>query len=146
MKRFFTPNNNWKFEEDNIISDNDKDKSIKKHFEFFNWTLSFTKNCVQACFILFVIANLFIVGLITVNFVYNNQLVGIETYITEMFNMFVVVVGGYIVKAAIENSVKITMSVLSDWLIKRYKIKNNEMNETTDESCEEINDEGESVG
>lgn len=141
-KRFFKPNiNEWKYktdksedttsvtststdsEEDLKVSDQVQSTTVKKRFEFFNWTLSFTKNVVQACFILFLIVNIFIAAMITYIYFTTQQIVALETYISEVYNMFITVIGGYIIKSATENTVKIVFSVLSDWLEKKYGIE-----------------------
>ena len=140
-KRFYTPDvDGWKFhndkntedtadsdavdgEERSPVSDNTQKTTIKKHFEFFNWTLSFTKNVVQACFILFLIVNIFIAAMITYVYINTRQVVALEIYISEIFNMFITVIGGYIIKSTTENTIKIVFSVLSDWLEKKYGIE-----------------------
>ena len=140
-KRFYTPDvDGWKFhndknteetadsdsidrEEISPVSDNTQKTTIKKHFEFFNWTLSFTKNVVQACFILFLIVNIFIAAMITYVYINTRQVVALEIYISEIFNMFITVIGGYIIKSTTENTIKIVFSVLSDWLEKKYGIE-----------------------
>jgi hypothetical protein len=144
-QRFFIPNINiWKYKnikettnndtntedvedkesEDSPIDNTTHKNTVKKNFEFFNWTLSFTKNVVQACFILFLIVNIFISVMITYIFFTTKQVVALEIYINEIFNMFITVIGGYIIKSTTENTVKIVFSVLSDWLEKKYGITN----------------------
>ena len=105
------------------IDDNSHKTTIKKNFEFFNWTLSFTKNVVQACFILFLIVNIFIAAMITYIFFTTRQAVALEIYISEVYKMFITVIGGYIIKSTTENTIKIVFSVLSDWLEKKYGIE-----------------------
>jgi hypothetical protein len=121
MTKFFKPNKTWKF-----VDDTDQNKTVHNSFKFFNWTISFTKNVVQVAFIIFVIANLFIMGMITANFIRFGELVSLDTYINEIFNMFIAVIGGYIIKAGVENSVKISFSVISDYLDKKAINCNNE--------------------
>lgn len=113
-------------EESDVLTPVPSDKqqvTVKKHFEFFNWTLSFTKNVVQACFILFLIVNLFIAIMITYVYLTTKQVVALEIYISEVYNMFITVIGGYIIKSTTENTIKIVFSVLSDWLEKKYGIE-----------------------
>ena len=143
-KKFYDPNTNWKYiDNDKIntsekvkrdINDNNED-TVQKHFEFFNWSLSFTKNVVRACFILFLIVNIFITAMITVVFFTTQEITALETYITEVYNMFVTVIGGYIIKSAAENTVKIVFSVLSEWLEKKYGVKHKSI-ESEDNFCE----------
>lgn len=105
------------------VSDDEKASSVKKHFEFFNWTLSFTKNVVQASFILFVAANIFICVMMTISYFTSYQMMALDTYINKIFDMFISVIGGYIIKSATENTMKIGFSVLSDWVDHKYKFK-----------------------
>lgn len=120
--RYFKPDKKaWKYtNENNAITEEEKSESIQKHFKFFNWTLSFTKNAVQVSFILFVIANIFIMAIATYSFLTTGALVGFETYINRVFDMFINVIGGYIIKSTMENTMKIGFSVLSDWLDYKY--------------------------
>ena len=115
MTRFFKPNKDWKYEEENDT----KAKTVHNSFKFFNWTISFTKNVVQVAFIIFVIANIFIMSMITANFIRFGELSSLDTYINEIYNMFIVVIGGYIIKAGVENTAKISFSVISDYLEKK---------------------------
>ena len=150
--RFYEPDIDvWKFRKDNEedqstpevdseentavspIEDKDQQVVVKKRFEFFNWTLSFTKNVVQACFILFLIVNLFIAIMITYVYISTKQIVALEIYISEVYNMFITVIGGYIIKSTTENTIKIVFSVLSDWLEKKYGIEGR-LKEPEDES------------
>jgi hypothetical protein len=129
--RFYVPDINiWKYKdkdnkEESIspIDDKTQETTVKKRFEFFDWTLSFTKNVVQACFILFLIVNLFIAGMITYVYFKSKQVIALEIYISEVYNMFITVIGGYIIKSTTENTIKIVFSVLSDWLEKKYGIE-----------------------
>ena len=117
-RKFFTPNKSWKF-----VDDNSKNETIDKSFKFFNWTLSFTKNVVQVAFIIFVIANLFIMGMIVWHYVRMGELYPMDTYIDRIFEMFIAVIGGYIIKSALENSIRISFSVINDYLEKKLQIK-----------------------
>ena len=133
--KFFKPNKDWKY-----TDDHEKDKAVDKNFKFFNWTISFTKNVVQVAFIIFVIANVFIMGMITWNFVRSGELYSIDTYINEVFNMFITVIGGYIIKSATENSIKISFSVISDYLDKKLNIERENLPEPSDADSNEYTD------
>lgn len=127
-KRFFSPNKSWKF-----VDEDDKNKSIGTSFTFFNWTLSFTKNVVQVAFILFVIANLFIMGMIVWHNLRTGELYSMDTYIDRVYEMFIAVIGGYIIKSAVENSIRISFSVINDYLEKKLQIQiDRENTETLD--------------
>lgn len=132
--RFFKPDiDKWKFideDHDGIddrdetdITDGEKNSVVKGSFRLVNWNLSFAKNCIQACFLLFLIANLFIFTLLTIDFIRNGVLNYFDTYITEVFGLMRDTIGVYIIKSCLENSFKITMSVLSDYIDKKYGYK-----------------------
>ena len=125
--RFFNPSISvWKFnkkpeaEETGVIKNKEKDKTIRETVKFFDWQLSFTKTCVQIAFIIFVLANIYILTLISINFYMSNDITLLDTYINNVFTMFVDVIGGYIIKSATENGLKIVMSVFSDYVEKKY--------------------------
>ena len=61
--------------------------------------------------------------MITYVYISTKQVVALEIYISEIFNMFITVIGGYIIKSTTENTIKIVFSVLSDWLEKKYGIQ-----------------------
>ena len=127
--RFFKPSiTSWKYVDNDKggtvvkgnISKNEKDATIRQSKKFFDWQLSFTKTCVQIAFIIFVIANLFILAIMTINFYITGTIDLLEGYTNNVFSMFENVIGGYIIKSATENALKITMSVLSDYVEKKY--------------------------
>lgn len=116
--RFYQPNKSWKF-----INNSDKNQTVGESFKFFNWTLSFTKNVVQVAFIIFVVANLFIMGMIIWHNAQTGELFAMDIYIDKVFEMFIAVIGGYIIKSAVENSIRITFSVVNDYLEKKLQIQ-----------------------
>ena len=93
IKRYFTPDiNKWKYVDDNgneesdakvikekmrmsqiygtdeEITDKEKNIAIRNSFKLMTWNVSFTKNVVQLAFILFLIGNIFIAVMISINF------------------------------------------------------------------------------
>lgn len=149
--RFYKPSiASWKFVDTDkggpivkgAISKEEKDTTIRKNLKFFDWQLSFTKTCVQIAFIIFVIANVYILTMLTINFCINNTVDLFEGYINNVFTMFENVIGGYIIKSATENALKITMSVLSDYVERKYGtalIRDNESTYYEDEVCDAAN-------
>ena len=148
IKRYFTPDiNKWKYVDDNgneesdakvikekmrmsqiygtdeEITDKEKNIAIRNSFKLMTWNVSFTKNVVQLAFILFLIGNIFIAVMISINFWTIGNLEFFDTYITEMFDMFKNVIGAYILKSTAENVGKIGFSVLSDYIDTKYKGK-----------------------
>ena len=81
-------------------------KSIEKSKKYITWIQEFSKKVVVVTFILYIINTLFTLGIVYAS--YKNGLIsGIDTLITEINNTFREIVGGYIVKSAVENAVKI---------------------------------------
>lgn len=102
MKTFYKDKNKKKSEED-IKKDI---QNIEKTKSFVIWVQEFSKKIVTVTFLLYVAITIFIAFL-----VYKSMelgvMSGIDTLITEINQTFRDVVGGYIVKAAVENAVKI---------------------------------------
>jgi hypothetical protein len=137
MSRYYKPNvSRWKNKSsklsNKVISNGEKNKTIRRSFGFFDWTVTFTKKCVQISFGIFVLANIFITAMITVNFIKSGELGPLETYMNEVYNMFITVIGGYIIKSATENTMKIGFSVISDYLQMKYGSKLEEDSDTSD--------------
>ena len=90
--------------------------SVKKSLEFMSWIQEFSKKVVVITFMIFIIANLFFFGVITFEFYTTSELIGIEIFISEMHSTFRDVIGGYLIKSAIENSIKIGGGVVNTYL------------------------------
>lgn len=138
-KRFFTPNiAAWKYVQAKPrkfrfgkrkklgfagIDDSNFDKMISNSTELVDFAISFTKTVVRISFVLFVVVNLYILIMTTIHYFQTNELLFIDTLITESYGMLRDVIAAYIIKAATENSLRIAFSVLSDYLNKKYDIK-----------------------
>ena len=135
-KRFFTPNiNSWKYIPADVkikkkrikstvlkLSDKEKDAMIDNSTRLVDFAVSFTKTVVRISFILFVLVNVFILTMTTINYFQTGELLFLDTLITESYGMLRDVIAAYIIKAATENSLRIGFSVLSDFLDKKYNI------------------------
>lgn len=138
-KRFFTPDiAAWKYVQAKPqkfrigkrkkfgfagINDSNFDKMINNSTELVDFAISFTKTVVRISFVLFVIVNLYILTMLSISYFQTNELMYIDTLITESYGMLRDVIAAYIIKAATENSLRIAFSVLSDYLDKKYDIK-----------------------
>lgn len=98
----------------------DIENNIEKSNKFFNWIQTFTKKIVTITFVLFVVFQLFNLLLIFMEY-QRGSLLFLDTFITESNETFRVVIGGYIVKAACENTIKIITSLISSYLNKKYQ-------------------------
>ena len=106
-------NNNKKKEENNFISSGSS---------FFKWIQEFSKKIVTISSIIFVVSNIFILALMFMNYINSNDLSYMDTFIMETNQTFREVIGGYIIKAAAENAIKIAGSIID----KHFNNKSNE--------------------
>ena len=112
----------WKSKSSDLTLEQAADNGVRTSTNMLNWAAEFTKVIVTITFIIFVFANIFVVIMMCFQqFTYGNS--DLSTFITEIHTTFREVIGGYIVKAAMENVSKIGFSVLSDYLDKKYSIK-----------------------
>lgn len=100
-------------------TDSIAETTIENNKKFLNWVQTFTKKIVTITFILFVVLQLFNLYLIYMEYK-SGELMYLDTLITESNETFRVVIGGYIVKAACENTVKIICSIVSHYLGNKY--------------------------
>ena len=101
---------NRKRREVNIKDPNDfasRDEGIQKQIKFMSWIQEFTKKIVTITFLIFILSNIFYLVMILAQFSTTTSITYIDTFITEMHQTFRDVIGGYIVKAAAENVIKI---------------------------------------
>jgi len=135
-KRFFTPNiNSWKYIPADVkikkkrikstalkLSEEEKEAMIDNSTRLVDFAVSFTKTVVRISFLLFVVVNVFILTMTTINYFQTGELLFLDTLIAESYGMLRDVIAAYIIKAATENSLRIGFSVLSDFLDKKYNI------------------------
>lgn len=107
----------------NVIPEVDENELSNKSLSFFGWIQEFSKKIVSITFVIFVIINLFVLAAITFAYFNSGDLMYIETLLTEIHQTFRDVIGGYIIKAATENAIKIGGGVLEKYLEYRLKIK-----------------------
>lgn len=93
-----------------IVNDN-----MGRSNKFFTWIQTFTKKIVTVTFILFVLFQIFTLLMILMEST-RGELMYLDTFITESNETFRIVIGGYIVKAACENTVKIIGSLIQSHL------------------------------
>lgn len=94
---------------------NNKER-LNKNLEFFNWVQEYSKKVVSMTFLIFVLANAFFLCLLTAEFIKTNELSYIDIYIQEIHLTFRDVIGGYLIKAATENALKIGGSYLESYV------------------------------
>lgn len=119
---------------------------MKSSLNFLNWAQEYSKKIVTITFILFVISNIFFLVLVTAEFIRNADLTYIDTYMSEVHLTFRDVIGGYLIKAATENILKIGGSFLESYMKTKSDImRYSEMNEAgmgynEEDYCENVDE------
>ena len=72
----------------------------------FDWLIEFSKKVVFGSFILYLASIVFIMIILYINNK-SGDTTGFELFISETNNTFKIVVGGYVIKATVENALKI---------------------------------------
>lgn len=111
-----------------ITTDNLIENNLNNSNKFFTWVQTFTKKIVTVTFFMFVLLQVFDLILIYMEY-RNGQLMYLDTFITESNETFRVVIGGYIVKAACENTVKIISGIISKYMSRKYNQEDSEISE-----------------
>lgn len=100
---------------------------MRKNLEFLNWAQEYSKKIVSITFLIFVLSNIFFLGLITAEFIRNADLTYIDIYMQEVHLTFREVIGGYLIKAATENVIKIGGSYLESYMTTKANIVKEKM-------------------
>lgn len=103
---------------------------VNKGSGFMGWIQEFSKKIVTITFFIFLAINIFVMVMITLHYIASNgDIIYLDQLLSEAHITFRDVIGGYIIKAATENVIKISGSLLDKYLENRLKAK--EM----DQSC-----------
>jgi hypothetical protein len=84
----------------------DEIESVEKSKRFVIWSQEFSKRVVTVAFFLYIATTIFSLVIVYISFK-EEMISGIDTLITETNQTFREIVGGYIIKSAVENAVKI---------------------------------------
>lgn len=109
----------------NVTPEVDENELSNRSLSFFGWIQEFSKKIVSITFVIFVIINIFVLAAIAFAYFNSGDLMYIETLLSEIHQTFRDVIGGYIVKSATENAIKIGGGVLEKYLEYRLKFKYN---------------------
>lgn len=90
----------------NVKSYNDDLKDIEKTKKNFLWVQEFSKKIIVAIFLVYLIYNIISICILLYN-TYRGDTAGFETLTTEVNETFRLIVGGYLIKAGLENVTKI---------------------------------------
>lgn len=82
-------------------------KKVEKHKSAFMWITEFSKKVITVIFIAYILMTIFMAVMIYLSMKFTGMIVGLDTIITEMNTTFRDIVGGYLIKAGVENAVKI---------------------------------------
>lgn len=80
--------------------------TLENNKKYMFWIQSFSKKIISITFIIYLISTIFSIIMVYISF-QTGSISGIDTFISETNATFREVVGGYIVKSAVENAVKI---------------------------------------
>lgn len=100
---------------------NNNEDIVESSTSFFKWTQEFTKKIVTIAFIIFVLVNVFVLAILLLSYLTTGELQYLDILISESNQTFRDVIGGYIIKAATENIVKISGSIIDRLLDIKYK-------------------------
>lgn len=92
--------------EPDVKSISEEMNTIEKNKKYVSWVQEFSKKIVVVTFFLYFITSIFSIILVYLSF-QSGIISGIDTLIVETNNTFRDIIGGYIIKSAIENAVKI---------------------------------------
>lgn len=118
------------------ISDNQVKKTLAKSNSFFNWMQEYSKKIISITFIIYVIINIYLLVMTIYVFQTTQEFQSLDTLITEINQTFREVIGGYIVKAAVENVSKYSGAIIDKWLELKLERSFNQR-ETEDSIIEE---------
>lgn len=120
------------------MNDNSEaEKSMTRGLGFLSWVQEFTKKIVVVTFVLYVFSNIVFLGIAICYYIQSGgEVTYFSTLTTEVHETFRNVIGGYIVKAAVENAVKITGSIVERVLDAKYGKKENS---PIEESIDSVN-------
>lgn len=109
------------------IVNNDAPVEVKKAMGFLSWIQEYSKKITTSVFIIFCIANIVYLGVTFYAYIYAGMdMMYFDTFLTEIHTTFREVVGGYIIKAAAENVLKIGGSYVEKILVAKYNTSNND--------------------
>lgn len=113
----------------NTDDNSDKDdlkKSIEEQKGFVIWVQEFSKKIVTGIFFVY-LGGMILSGAMIAESYFLGSLSGIDTFISELNQTFRDVVGGYIVKSAVENSFKIIGNYLIGLLDSKLNSERDQM-------------------
>lgn len=118
------------------VSDNQVKKALTKSNSFFNWMQEYSKKIISITFIIYVIINIYLLIMTIYVFQTTKEFQSLDTLITEINQTFREVIGGYIIKAAVENVSKYSGAIIDKWLELKLE-RNFNQRETEDSIIEE---------
>jgi hypothetical protein len=103
------------------------DDTLKKNVEFLSWIQEFSKKIVFITFFIFILANIFFLVIVTIDFIKQGTIQYLDTYISEIHLTFRDVIGGYMIKAATENVFKIGGGYMESYMKTKTTIVEKQM-------------------
>ena len=107
----------------NQVQESTKDL-LTKSTGFMSWVQEFSKKIVTVTFFLFLAMNIFVMVMIVLHYINTGgDIIYLDQLLSEAHVTFRDVIGGYIIKAATENVIKISGSLLDKFLENKIKVK-----------------------
>lgn len=88
----------------------------KKSNSFLSWMMEFSKKIIFYTFLIYIIIHIFIIVMTAIDYFKSGNMQCLDTLISEVNQTFRDVIGGYIIKAAVENVSKYSGNILDSWL------------------------------
>lgn len=104
-------------------TENNAEKLVNKNTGFLGWLQEFSKKVVAITFVIFLIINVFVMVFIALHYFVTGDIIYLDQLLAEAHTTFRDVIGGYIIKAATENVIKISGSVVEKFLENKLQAK-----------------------
>lgn len=111
----------WK--KDEVLTE---EKERQSYLKFFHWIQEFSKKIITITFVIYVLIHIFILAFVAIAYFRTGDIASLDTLITESNTTFRDVIGGYIIKAATENAIKIAGGIIDHYLELKYRTNKEE--------------------
>lgn len=109
------------------------ENTVKTHNAFLNWVQEYSKVIVSITYIIFVIIHIYLLIMFAIEYFASGNMEDMSVLLTETHTTFRDVIGGYILKAAVENSIKISGSIITRYIDYKYPKSTEEEKEDEEE-------------
>lgn len=104
----------------NVKKPSNFDSLVKTHSGFLSWIQEFSKKIVAITFAIFVVVHVYLLIMYTVEYFSTGNMQDLALLLSETHTTFREVIGGYVLKAALENAIKIGGSIVTRYIDNKY--------------------------